>query len=225
MRTRTHGDDGDRSLVEISGDTVARIQGPARSVRHTGEMDTTLDEHPADRYRRLAATFTATVQAVPPDSWGNDSPCDGWTAADVLRHVVDSERGLLGRTGIDVPDGPSVDGDRVGAWTHTRDLVQAVLDDPVRTGTEYEAFGRTTTVGATFATFMSVDLVVHRWDIARAAGVDEVIPSADLALARAFAEQMGDLARTSGAFGPALPEPAGADDQTRLLALLGRSAG
>lgn len=186
----------------------------------------TPEEHPADRYRRLASTFTATVQAVPEGSWGNASPCEGWTAADVLRHVVDSERGLLERrTGIGVPEGPSVDRDPVGAWTHTRDVVQSVLDDPAQAGTEYEAFGRTTTVGATFSTFMSIDLVVHRWDIARAAGVDEAIPSEDLTFARAFAEQMGDLARTSGAFGPALPEPAGADDQTRLLALLGRSAG
>ena len=103
--------------------------------------------------------------------------------------------------------------------------MQAVLDDPDRAATAYEAFGRPTTVEQTFSTFMAVDLVVHRWDLARAAGVDTAIPAQDVAFARSFTERMGDLARTSGAFGPALPEPADADEQTRLLALLGRRAG
>ena len=188
-------------------------------------MSTPPDERPADRYRRLSTTFAGTVGAVPPEAWGNASPCAGWTATDVLRHVIDSELGLLRRTGLDVPDGPAVDGEPVAAWALTRDVVQAVLDDPARAGTEYEAFGRATTVAATFSTFMAVDLVVHRWDIAQAAGVDTAIPAADVAFARTFTERMGDLARTSGAFGPALPVPDGADEQTSLLALLGRRAG
>lgn len=187
-------------------------------------MSTSHEETPADRYRRLAARLSDTVAAVPREAWGNASPCRGWSAAEVLRHVIDSETGLLRREGLAVPDGPAVDDDPIRAWAHARDAVQAVLDDPDLAGTEYEAFGRTTTVEATFATFMSVDLVTHRWDIAHATGVDDTIPAEDIVFVRAFTERMGDLARTSGAFGPELSAPPGADEQTRLLAFLGRSS-
>jgi uncharacterized protein (TIGR03086 family) len=181
-------------------------------------------ESPADRYRRLAERFTATVEAVPADAWNNASPCEGWTAADVLAHVIDSEAGLLKKTGQDVSSGPAAQSDPADAWIHVRDAAQATLDDPERAGIEYEAFGARTTVGATFGSFISVDLVVHRWDIAHAAGIDDAIPAEDMAFVRAFTEQMGDMAQTSGAFGPPISLPDGADEQTRFLALLGRSA-
>jgi uncharacterized protein (TIGR03086 family) len=179
-------------------------------------------EPPADRYRRLAERFTATVEAVPADAWNNASPCEGWTAADVLAHVIDSEAGLLEKTGQNVFTGPAAH--PADAWIHVRDIVQATLDDPERAGIEYEAFGARTTVGATFGSFISVDLVVHRWDIAHAAAIDDSIPTEDMAFVRAFTEQMGDMAQTSGAFSPPISLPDGADEQTKFLALLGRSA-
>lgn len=181
-------------------------------------------ESPADRYRRLAERFTATVEAVPTDAWNNDCPCEGWTAAEVLAHVIDSEAGLLKKTGQDVSSGPVAQADPAGAWVYVRDAAQAALDDPERAGIEYEGFAGRTTVGATFGSFMSVDLVVHGWDIAHAVGIDESIPSEDMAFVRAFTEQMGDVAQASGAFGPRLSVADDADEQTKLLALLGRSA-
>ena len=48
----------------------------------------------ADHYRRLAHNFSETVAAVPPDRWGNQSPCEEWSARDVVNHVVDSEIGV-----------------------------------------------------------------------------------------------------------------------------------
>lgn len=185
-------------------------------------MTTPQNEPPADRYRRLADQFTATVEAVPTGAWDDPSPCEGWTALDVLTHVIDSEAGLLQKAGQDVSAGPTAHNDPMGAWTYVRDAAQAVLDDPTRAGTEYEAFGTRTTVAATFGSFMSVDLIVHRWDIAHAAGIDDSIPTEDMAFVRAFTEQMGDLARSSGAFGPPLSVSDDADEQTKFLALLGR---
>lgn len=172
----------------------------------------------------MAERFTTTVEAVPAGAWNNASPCEGWTAADVLAHVVDSEAGLLKKTGRDMSSGPAVRADQSGAWAHARDAAQAALDDPKCAGVEYEGFGARTTVGATFGSFMSVDLVVHRWDIAHAAGIDNSIPVEDMAFVRAFTEHMGDVAQTSGAFGPRLSVPEDADEQTRFLALLGRPA-
>jgi hypothetical protein len=41
---------------------------------------------------------------------------------------------------------------------------------------------------------------------------------------RAQADKLGDMMRRSGAFGPAVEVPADADEQARVLALLGRRA-
>ncbi|RMB62159.1 TIGR03086 family protein [Tessaracoccus antarcticus] len=187
-------------------------------------MSTPASEAPTDRYRRLAERFTTTVEAVPTGAWNNASPCEGWTAADVLAHVIESEAGLLKKTGRVVSAGSMDPADPLGSWVHARDAAQAALEVPSCSGFEYEAFGVRTTVGATFGSFISVDLVVHRWDIAHAAGIEETIAVEDMAFVRAFTENMGDIAQTSGAFGPRLSVPEDADEQTKFLALLGRSA-
>lgn len=50
----------------------------------------------AARHARLAADFRAAAAAVPPDRWGAPSPCEGWTAHDVVTHVVDAHLMQLG---------------------------------------------------------------------------------------------------------------------------------
>lgn len=181
-------------------------------------------ESTADLYRRLAAGLTARVDAVPADRWENPSPCEGWTARDVLAHIVDTQAQMVGVVGLSIPDGPSVTADPAGAWRHTRDAVQAILDDPAKAGLEYDGhFGRTD-LASTFRTFYCFDLVVHGWDIARATGLDETIPELDLDLLDGVIAQLGDSLHTDGVCGPALETPADADRTTRTLAALGRRA-
>ncbi|WP_305093543.1 TIGR03086 family metal-binding protein [Prescottella sp. R16] len=181
-------------------------------------------ETTADLYRRVADTFTDRVDAVPADRWDASSPCDGWTTRDVLSHVVDSQKQMVGVVGLSVPDGPPVTTDPVAAWRHTRDAVQAILDDPAKATLEYDGhFGRTD-LASTFRTFYCFDLVVHGWDIARAAGLGETIPDQDLDLLDEVIAQLGDAIHSDGVCGPALEVSPDADRQTRLLALLGRRA-
>lgn len=45
-------------------------------------------------YRALAAEFTRRVETAPADRWENPSPCQGWSARDVLRHVIDTHQRL-----------------------------------------------------------------------------------------------------------------------------------
>ncbi|HET8588187.1 MAG TPA: TIGR03086 family metal-binding protein [Nakamurella sp.] len=180
-------------------------------------------ESVADRFRRLAAGFTRIVGSVPADRWESPSPCAGWTARDVLRHVITSQRDFVGRAGLTIPDGPAVQDDPRAAWGHVRDEVQRILDDPELARTEYQGFQGPASLADTLGSFFSVDLVVHGWDIAHATGVDDRIPQEDIRFVRSFGDGMGDMMRSSGAFGPELPAPEGADDQQRLLAFLGRA--
>ena len=68
------------------------------------------------------------------------------------------------------------------------------------------------------------DMLVHRWDIARAAGGDETLTPAELDRIEAGADSFGDALHMDGICGPAVSSPAGADRQVELLGLLGRDA-
>jgi uncharacterized protein (TIGR03086 family) len=178
----------------------------------------------SDRYRRLADLFAATVAAVPDDRWGAPSPCEDWTARDVLRHVVDNHTLFFGFVDRKMPEGPSVDDDPVGAFAHARACMLDELEDPERAGTEYEGMFGTRTFEWAVDQFLSGDLMLHRWDLGTAAGLDVEIPRQDIEQAWKDAEFYGDSARAPGVFGPALDPPADADEQTKLLAFTGRRA-
>jgi len=178
----------------------------------------------ADRYRRLSEAFAAKVAAVPADRWDNPSPCDEWTARDVVRHVVETQGTFLGFVGRELGDIPSVDDDPVAAWDAARAIVQADLDDPERAGAEYEGFRGPTRWDEGVDGFLNFDLVVHGWDLARATGVDETIDPHDAQRILDRASGLGDMMRKSGAIGPEVEAPPDADVQTRMLAFLGRKA-
>ena len=177
----------------------------------------------ADRYRRLSARLSELVAAVPPDRWDAASPCEGWTARDVLEHVADSQREFLGRFDFDsgLPEG----GDAPQRWRAVRDRVQEVLDDPARAATTFEGFFGPTTVEETVDSFYASDLVVHPWDIARATGRTEfeAIPPDEAERVLADLPSLPEEAlRSKGIYGPAVAVPDDADAGSRLLAFTGR---
>ena len=178
----------------------------------------------SDRYRKLAEDFTAKVEAVPSDRWESPSPCEGWTARDVVRHMTGNVDYFFGAIGRERPPAPSVDDDPAGAWASARDAMQAALDDPDVAGTEYDGFFGRTTLEASVNQFMCVDLLVHAWDLARAAGIDERLDADEVHQVFEAVQPLDEVLRAPNAFGPKVEAPADADEQTRLLAFLGRDA-
>ena len=176
----------------------------------------------SDRYGRLAEAFQATIAAVPPDRWESPSPCQGWTARDVVRHVIDGQGMFLGFVGRKLGDIPSVDEDPLAAWLAASDIVLGNLEDPEVAAAEYKGFSGPSTFEAGVNQFLCFDLVVHAWDLARAAGFDHRMPAEEIPKIRATAEGFGPAMRSPQAFGPEIEPPPGADEQARLLAFLGR---
>jgi uncharacterized protein (TIGR03086 family) len=177
----------------------------------------------AARYRNVAAGFTERVEAVPDTAWEHASPCDGWDARDVVRHVVGGHRRFFDMAGIDMPQWPDVDADPVGAWSAARDAMQAALDDPDVANREYESqvFGRSTldrTVGGIGVS----DVLVHTWDLARATGLDDHLDPEECVRVLANVRMLGDVVRSPQVFGPELGPGTDPDPQTALLAYTGR---
>ena len=179
----------------------------------------------ADRYRHLAEGFTARVAAVPADDddrWSSPSPCEEWTARDVVQHMLDTHHMFFGLVGHPVEKGPAVEGGPLPAWLYVRDAMIVALEDPDIAAKEYDGmFGRTrwdTSVDR----FINSDVLVHSWDLARALGVDDRLDPDDVRRVHEVAKGYGDAMRSPQAFGPEVEPPADADEQDRLLAFLGR---
>ena len=178
-----------------------------------------------DRYRRLATRFTDLIDVVPADRWDAASPCEGWSVADVVEHVVTTELDFFGRQPFGATAANVDIADPVAAWPGVRDLVQSALDDPVTARHAFDGYFGPTTFAATLADFYCADLVVHVWDIARAAGLDmfTAIDASEMVAIRAGFQQIEATMRQPGLFGAALDVPSDATEQTRFLAFLGRA--
>jgi uncharacterized protein (TIGR03086 family) len=178
----------------------------------------------ADRYGRLADEFAATVAGVPDDRWNANSPCEGWTARDVVQHVCDTQGMFLGVVDEPAGAGPSVAEDPVGAWRAASAPVRAVLTDPARASATFEGFFGETTFETAIDRFANFDLVVHRWDVARATGGDETVDPADAQFVLDGVAGFGPALYGAGVCADAIPVAPDADLTTRMLAVVGRRA-
>lgn len=174
----------------------------------------------SDRYRRVADSFTARVNAMPADAWDRPSPCEGWVARDVVTHVADSAWLFLERVGVERPTLSTKDPE--AAWETARDAMQAALDDRSIASREYESPMGTTTFEKTVGMFGVGDVLVHTWDLARAAGLDERLDPDEVKRLYEVMEPNDEMMRKGTAFGPKVEVSDDADDQTKLLAFTGR---
>jgi uncharacterized protein (TIGR03086 family) len=192
-------------------------------------------ETAADRFRRLADRFATIAAAVPADRWDAPSPCDGWTVAEVVDHIVTTQRDFLARMEF-VPDPPAAPEASDAAsddpplataadWEPVRSIIQAALDDPAVADHGYDGYFGPTTFADTIDAFYTMDLLVHGWDIARGAGMTELeaFDPADIDRCLAGLESAGDTVRTPGIFGPPVEVGPDASDQDRFLAWTGRT--
>jgi uncharacterized protein (TIGR03086 family) len=185
----------------------------------------------SERFARVAATFTATVEAVPSDAWERPAPCEGWVARDVVRHLVEWLPGpgfLLGTFAVDTGPIPAVDTDPAGAWAVVRDAIQCALDDP-SVAERVEDCGPPGRLSLEAAVDMTCtpDVLIHTWDLARATGLDERLDAGEvqrqLAGIEGLPPEVDEAMRSSGHYGPRVAVADDADAQTRLLAFMGRA--
>lgn len=186
-----------------------------------------------DRYRRRADAFERKVVSVRPDQWSSPSPCEKWTATDVVRHIVDMHGAMLRPLGRSLSPAPSVDDDPVAAFRAARADVEAILEDPSLAGRECDTPTGRMTAERHIDQVVSDDLPLHGWDLARATSQDDTMDPQDVERAwsamRAIPGELLEKFRTPGAFGPGIevfgPEvkvAEDASDQDKLLAFIGR---
>lgn len=172
--------------------------------------------------------FDDVVRSAGASDWHRASPCEGWTAVDVLGHVgvaVDfGTRMLRGEqpawSPVD-PPGRAVSGDPAQWWRGmvepARDAVRSVdltteLDSPMGRRSVGDGLG-----------FPAVDLFVHGWDLARSFDRDAVIPDEAIDFARAMLGRFpSEQLRSPRVFAGEVDVPSGMSASQRFIAWTGR---
>lgn len=176
----------------------------------------------------LAAFDSRVSGAQAARAWAQPSPCPGWNAEDVVRHVTSNVRTFIATVPGEAPSGapqrPVDDEDLVRAWQLARAVALQVLrtcEDPA--SVRVPLGPREMTITFVIEALLR-DVVIHTWDLARAAGDDELLPAHLVSAATAALARMPQHIRERGYFEDALEAPPDATDQIRLLALAGRRA-
>lgn len=177
----------------------------------------TTQEHFDHANERLVAVLDSAS-----GRWDRPSPCEGWTASDVVHHLIDTQRSFLADRGLlDTPGDAAEATDPRSAWRAHAELIAPVLSDVELMSTRYDGFFGPTTIGDTFVQFYVFDMLVHRWDVAVAVDGDTGLTEDELDLIERSAAGWGDALYMDGIC-TRIDVPAGADRTTRVLALLGR---
>jgi uncharacterized protein (TIGR03086 family) len=178
----------------------------------------------ADRHLGVCRTFADQVKVVG-EHWHSQSPCREWDARGVLEHVIGFHDVLLLRPLGAKPQRPK--DDPVGRWTVTLKaldglfrrpgLFDGVVDVPPvgnNPPTQVDA--------ARLVPLLSLDVLIHTWDLARAAGHEVALdPQLCDVFLRGLPTDETALTKTGMYDGPRAA-PADSDAQTKLLARLGR---
>lgn len=167
----------------------------------------------------------AVVRRVDSARWDDPSPCEGWSARDVVGHQVGVLRGLteIVRTGeMALPAPPDDQSDPVGLWNEARDAVLEALDHP----------GRLQQRGKFWFGEMSVDELIsvvqwdpltHAWDVAKAVGLEAHLDEGLAQRSHDTVQSMRPaLAKRGLVSEEAVEVAADADIVSRYLGLVGR---
>jgi len=172
---------------------------------------------------------TAVVAQVGDDQLELPTPDTEWQVRDLLAHITyelawtaDIVAGKTTQEVGDRYDGDLLGDDHVAAWRRYEASARTAVEASDEQTTAHLSYGDKPV--AEYLQEAATDQLVHAWDLGQAVGVSVVF---DEPVARALYERVvsrKDELAGSGLFGPAVEVPDSADAQTKLLALLGRSA-
>ncbi|QGV82480.1 TIGR03086 family protein [Streptomyces ficellus] len=175
--------------------------------------------------------FGERVHAVRPDQWDAPTPCTDWSVRDLVNHLTGEqlwvvplvrERRTLAEIG-DAFEGDVLGDDPVAVWDRAAvESREAFLDKGALDRTVHLSSGPSQATA--YCAQMIADLVVHAWDLSRAIGADERLPPELVAFTVREVSPYADSLAGSGLFAPRVEVPDDADEQTKLLAMVGREA-
>jgi uncharacterized protein (TIGR03086 family) len=169
------------------------------------------------------------VAGIAADRWNADTPCDRWDVRALVNHVVAGNLwaaelaagGTIEGVG-DRLDGDVLGPDPAGSYDASAKAAAAVFRRPGALDAPC-AVSYGPVPGSVYAGHRFLDVFIHGWDLAAATGQDTALDAGLMQACREVIEPQLEAFRGAGALAGPLPVPAGASDQTRFLAMLGRA--
>jgi uncharacterized protein (TIGR03086 family) len=170
-----------------------------------------------------------SVAGVGDDQWHQPTPCEDWDVRELVNHIVSGNfwAGELARGKTIEEVGDRFDGDVLG------DDPTGAYDESARAASEaFRAPGAMDAacavsygpvMGEVYAGHRFIDVLIHGWDVAKATGQDTTLDPELVEACWTVIEPQKDLLLGSGVFGSHHDAEPGADRQTALLELLGRT--
>ncbi|WP_019854470.1 TIGR03086 family metal-binding protein [Actinopolyspora mortivallis] len=178
-------------------------------------------------HRLAMREFDRRVRQTTVDQLDNPTPCSEWNVRDLLNHLISEQLWapwlLEGHTLAQVGD--RFDGDHVGrnprqAWEKASSAARAAWDAASLDGRVHVTGGTIPT--EEYGWQMTMDLAVHAWDLATGIHADTRLDPELVEAVYAVFEPQREALRHAGVFAAPEQLPDTADQQSRLLALVGR---
>jgi uncharacterized protein (TIGR03086 family) len=165
--------------------------------------------------------FTEGVEAVQLHQWNAPTPCDGWDVRTLVEHAVDYQRGYGAALGADQAVHTALGEDPAGSWSAIRSALIDIYGAPGILERSFDFLPIPGTV-ADQLIVPTADLLIHTWDLARAIGISDALPTDVCEGVLSAMRTLEESIRIPEWYGPAIEPPPGSDAQTLLLCFAGR---
>jgi uncharacterized protein (TIGR03086 family) len=123
-----------------------------------------------DRHRVACTGFSRVAALVPPEQWTRPTPCTEWDARALVEHVIGFHEFLLLRPlGVRAHRPKSGPAER---WAATAQALFGALDSEGTLDRATQLPGGGESTPRAMLDGLTADVLVHTWDLAKAAGVD-----------------------------------------------------
>lgn len=181
-------------------------------------------------FQRAAEGFGRRVHSIGDQQWHDPTPDTDWDVRMLVNHVTVEQLWVPplvgGSSAEDIGsrfDGDQLGDDPVAAWdAATTASLDAFAAPGVLDRTVSLSSGERTI--AEYCAEMTLDALIHSWDLARAVGGDESLDPELVGIAYEQILPMAEHLEATGMFAPPVPVPADASTQVKLLAICGRDA-
>lgn len=142
--------------------------------------------------------------------------------ADVVRHLSGVHRNIAALAGPSHIEGLEGIQDPVMEWKAASGRISSMLADQAIANQVVSSMIGELPFAQLVETMLCADTLVHTWDLAKGAGLDDRLDPDLVEATFAFMKPADEMLRHPELFGPKIEPPPGADAQSQLLCFLGR---
>ena len=177
--------------------------------------------NPVELFEKATSGVNKILSGIKHEQIDNQTPCSEWKVKGLIEHLVGGATHLNASLSGGSSASPSSDNLAENYSSVVADVLKNASDPSALDAQVATPAGEMS--AAQFMGILSLDNLVHTWDLAKATGQStDLDPMLTETCYNMFVPGLIDMARPHGAFGPAVSVPDSASTQDKLLGYTGR---